>query len=140
MVNRALLESTTITTAVTSTSTAVALPDNVTRITLQCKFVYGSGGTAAKVYVQTSFDRGSTWVDIACFAHTTASLTRLYALNCFSSSITDIYTATDGSLADDTAKKGLVGDRLRVKYVTTGTYAGSTTLQVDAQYIFEEDN
>jgi hypothetical protein len=34
----------------------------------------------------------------------------------------------DGALADDTAIDGLIGDRVRLKVVSTGTYAGSTVL------------
>jgi hypothetical protein len=39
---------------------------------------------------------------------------------------------TDGALADDTCVDGVLGDRLRVRVVTTGTYGGSTVLSVRA--------
>ena len=43
-------------------------------------FTYGSGGTSADVYVQTSFDGGTTWVDICNFHFTTASASKLFNL------------------------------------------------------------
>jgi len=38
--------------------------------------------------------------------------------------------ATDGTLADNTANQGMIGDRIRAKLITTGTYAGGTTMAV----------
>ena len=39
-------------------------------------------------------------------------------------------TMTDASLGDDAIDDGLLGDMIRVKYTTTGTYAGTTNLTV----------
>lgn len=105
-----------------------ALPSN---LTLQANFTYGSGGTSADAYVQTSLDGGGTWVDVAEFHFTTSSARVLYNLNS-STSVTTQYTATDGTLSANTAKDGLFGSQWRVKYTTVGTYAGSTTLRIDA--------
>jgi hypothetical protein len=122
----------TVTTAQTaSTKTAVPGLCRAKSVALECIFTYGSGGTTAKVWVQTSFDNGSTWVDIANFAHTTASLSRAYNLSALTP-ITTVYTVTDGTLADNTCKDGLIGDQLRVKFTSTGTYAGTTTCAVYA--------
>jgi hypothetical protein len=74
---------------------------------------------------------GTTWVDIANFAHTTSSLSRAYNLSA-QTAVTTVYTVTDGTLADDTCKDGLIGDQLRVKFTSTGTYAGTTTMKVYA--------
>lgn len=38
--------------------------------------------------------------------------------------------ASDAVLADDTILNGFIGDELRVKYTTTGTYSGATSLEV----------
>lgn len=122
----------TITTAQTaSTKTAVSGLARCKSLALECIFTYGSGGTTAIVYVQTSFDGGSTWVDIANFAHTTSSLSRAYNLSALTP-LTSVYTVTDGSLTNNTCKDGLIGDQLRVKFTSTGTYAGSTTVAVYA--------
>lgn len=101
-------------------------------VLVQCNFTYGSGGTTADAWVQTSADGGSTWVDAANCHFTTSSLRELYNLSALTA-VTTAYTATDGTLAANTAKDGMIGPRWRVKYTTTGTYAASTTLQVDIQ-------
>lgn len=122
----------TITAAQTaSTKTAVSGLARAKSVALECIFTYGSGGTTAKVWVQTSFDGGATWVDIANFAHTTSSISRAYNLSALTP-LTTVYTVTDGTLADSTCKDGLIGDQLRVKFTSTGTYAGTTTCAVYA--------
>jgi len=35
-------------------------------------------------------------------------------------------TPTDGAMSDNTAKSGILGDRVRLKIVSVGTYSGST--------------
>jgi len=40
--------------------------------------------------------------------------------------------ATDGTQAVNTVTAGMFGSWWRVKYITTGTYGGNTTLRVDA--------
>jgi hypothetical protein len=47
--------------------------------------------------------------------------------------VTTQYTPTDGALAANTAKDGVLGTQYRVKYSSTGTYAGNTTLNVDIE-------
>lgn len=114
-----------ITTAGTTTCTAITGLTGMQAVSVSLRFAYGSGGTAVKVYLQTSLDGGNTWIDIACVVFNTASET--WVRN-FSSAPTGTVTPTDGALADDTAIDGILGDRLRVKAVSTGTYAGSTAL------------
>jgi hypothetical protein len=134
-----LLNLSSITTAISTTTTSTfqfrpgpggvaALP---TSMTLQANFTYGSGGTSVDAYVQTSLDGGATWVDVAEFHFTTSSLRSLYNLNS-STSVTTQYTATDGLLSANTAKDGIFGNQWRVTYVSVGTYAGSTSLRIDA--------
>lgn len=93
---------------------------------LQAKFDYGSGGTTAKAWVQTTFDGGVTWMDIASFAFTTSDATRLYHLT--GAAVTSIATPGDAALADNTAVNGFVGSDLRVKITTTGTYAATSLI------------
>jgi len=118
----------TITTAVTASVSATLQLINVRNLYIQGKFTYGSGGTSAKAWLQTSLDGGTSWIDIANFAFTTATATRVYSLD--GTAVTTIYTPTDATLTDNTVKNGILGDKYRVKYTTTGTYAGSTTLAV----------
>lgn len=97
---------------------------------LQGNFTYGSGGTSVDAWVQTSIDGGGTWTDVANFHFTTASARFLYNL-CSSTAVSASYVPTDGSLAANTAKDGLIGNLWRVKWTSVGTYAGNTTLRVD---------
>ena len=127
-----LLPALTITNPIALTATGVFQFRDVPprNVTVQANFAYGSGGTSVDAYLQTSLDAGSTWIDIAQFHFTTASARCIYNL----SSLTPVaaeYTPTDGTLAANTAKDGIVGPHLRVKYTSSGTYAGGTTLQID---------
>jgi hypothetical protein len=120
-----------ITTAITLTaSPAVQLPAAPRNLAVQGKLTYGSGGTTVNAYLQTSLDAGATWIDIAQFSFTTAAARFVYNLN-GQTAVTTEYTALDGTLAANTAKDGILGPQYRVKYVTTGTYAGSTILAID---------
>ena len=92
-------------------------PEN---LTVQCNFAYGSGGATVDAYVQMSVDGGSTWVDVAECHFTTASLRELYDI----SSLPSVASSR-------TAKGGMIG--WRVEYVSTGTYADGTMLQIDLQ-------
>jgi hypothetical protein len=132
-----------ITTAVSATATTpVELLTGAKYIAFQVRFVYGSGGTTAKFFLQTTFDGGATWCDIAQHARTTASLNTVSAIvaQMYFSNDTDHpipapvipYTLTDGTLGDNVVVQGLIGSQLRLKYVTTGTYAGSTTAYASA--------
>ena len=121
----------TITTADTQTADAIENLDGMLAASISARFVYGSGGTSAKLYVQTSLDQGTTWIDIACFAFTTANAHKVINLSGLTPKTTEV-TPTDGAMSDDSALDGVLGDRLRAKIITTGTYAGSTTLTVRA--------
>jgi hypothetical protein len=119
-----------ITTAIAAAATApVKLPDAARNVVVQANFTYGSGGTTADAYLQTSIDGGLSWIDIANFHLTTSSLRAVYNLN-GQTPVTTQYTALDGTLSANTAKDGILGPQLRVKYVTTGTYA-ATSLAID---------
>jgi len=124
----------TITTAVTaavSSTLQVNSSDAVpASAAIQGNFVYGSGGTTADAWVQTSLDGGSTWTDVANFHYTTSSARFQFNLSSLTP-VTTEYTPTDGTLAANTAKDGVFGSQWRVKYTTTGAYAGGTTMQID---------
>jgi hypothetical protein len=101
-----------------------------TNLTLQSNFTYGSSGTSVQAWVQTSIDGGSSWVDVASFSHTTSSGRLIFNLSS-ATSVTSVYTATDGSLLGNTSKDGIFGNQWRVKWTSVGTYAGNTTLRID---------
>ena len=129
MGQQVILPATVITAAVTGIidGPRVLDLDRARGVLLQADFVYGSGGTTLKCWVQSSADGGANWHDVACFAFTTASKRRLANLSA-RTAVTTLATPTDGTMADDTAIDGLIGDRLRIKYTSTGTYAGSSTI------------
>jgi hypothetical protein len=127
------LLSATVTAAVTAQTAGEETGlDGMSGLVMEAIFTYGSGGTSAKAWVQTSLDGGTTWVDIACFAFTTSTANKVATVSA-RTPVTTVYAPTDGTLGDDTVKDGILGDRVRVKYTTVGTYADSTALKVVVQ-------
>lgn len=124
-----VLPATTITTAVTGVAGTVFKGlSGVRYLVCQCIFTYGSGGTNATMYLQTSFDQGTTWVDIMAFQFTTATATKISAVNTYIAPASQAFAPTDGSLTANTIIQGALGSRIRSKLTTTGTYGGSTTI------------
>jgi hypothetical protein len=97
-------------------------------------FTFGSGGTNAKFWLQTSFDGGTSWIDILNMAFLVATLQKVGSVSAhlIAGVAGTVVAPTDGTLADDTTRQGLLGTQLRVKYTTTGTYAGGTTISINA--------
>lgn len=116
-----------ITTAGTVTGDWVTGFEGMLAASLQSRFQYGSGGTNCKVYFQTTLDQGATAIDIACIVHGIASENAALNLSGLTPKTTQV-TPTDGTLTDDTAIDGILGDRFRVKIVSTGIYAASTVV------------
>lgn len=101
--------------------------DGLLALLVQFRLAYGSGGTSVKAYLQTSIDQELTAIDIACVVFGTASEVAVLNFSGLTPKLTQI-TPTDGALSDDTALDGVLGDRFRLKVLSTGTYAGSTVL------------
>lgn len=113
------------------TAGVFAMPSGrVEALTLLAKFVRAGGGTTTQAWVQTSFDGGTTWMDVATFAFTTTTANRLFNLT--AAAVTSIATPTDGTLADNTCVNGFLGDLFRVKLTTVGTYTGASSLTIVA--------
>lgn len=106
-------------------SDEMSVPPDFQSFTTQAVFVRGSGGTTCDVFVQTSLDHGSTWIDIIQYAFATTSVTRVSGVKNVTA-IAANYTPTDAALSDNTIKDGLMGDRIRIKTVLVGTYAGTS--------------
>jgi len=125
-----LLPPTIITTAqANQLSQVIDIGGNTPRmVTAIVKFLYGSGGTSVDVYTQTSFDN-SFWMDVFDIQVTTAAATKLASTGPVTTGA--VATLTDGTLAANTAKNGIIGRFWRVKWTSVGTYAGATSLEVD---------
>ncbi len=102
------------------------------QLSVEANFVYGSAGTTVDVWLQTSLDGGSNWIDIAQFAFLTTSLRKVHTvvIPAVVATRTNV-TPLDGTLGDNLIQDGILGDRIRAKLTTTGTYAGDTTLDVN---------
>lgn len=126
------LGSFTITAAGTQTGdwTTVDL-EGLLSLCAQLRLAYGSGGTTVKAYLQTTLDDGTTPIDIACVVFATASEVAVVNFSALTPKTTQV-TPADGTLTDDTAVDGILGDKFRLKVVSTGTYAGSTVLSGSA--------
>lgn len=97
-------------------------------------FDWGSGGTSIRLWLQTSFDGGTTWYDIISPSQfATADAVEIYSV----SASGDLSTApTEGSkaLAAASIQSGMIGDMIRVAGTVVGTYAASTiTVIVEAR-------
>lgn len=120
----------TITTALTTQIyTAIEDLDGMTEAAIQAIFTYGSGGTTAIVKVQTSFDGGELWHDIARMDFATTSAVKYANLSARLSKAVTSYA----DLSAEGVFDAVLGDRLRAVVTTTGTYAGSTLLVVRAR-------
>lgn len=131
-----LLPPTTITAAITAAlvSEVFSLGFAPRNLTVQAALTYGSGGTTVDAYLQTTLDGGVTWMDIANFHFTTSSAAAVINLSAATPQTTQKVPG-DGTLASNTAVDGVLGPKFRIKYKSSGTYGGSTSLRVDAQGI-----
>lgn len=102
--------------------------DGMTAVTLFCEFIYGSGGTTCAVIVQTSINQGDDWIDIARFDFMTANRSVVCNLSGLLSKVVTAFAA----LSSEGVSDGILGDRLRAKVTSTGTYAGNTSIAVRA--------
>ncbi len=117
----------TVTTPATVVSSVVDGLEGVSAISVQIRMAYGSGGTKANVFLQTSLDQGVLWTDIANVLLGTASEVTILNLSGLTPKTSQI-TPTDGALGDDSCIDGVLGDRFRVKVISEGTYAGQTQI------------
>lgn len=120
-----------ITSAGTQTGDWVESLEGMLAIAVQARLAWGSGGTSVKLFIQSSLDGGTTAFDVACIAFGAASEVAIVNLSALTPKTTPA-APTDGTLADDTCVDGQIGDRVRAKLVSLGTYAGSTLLSVRA--------
>lgn len=112
-------------------STFIIEPGTLRDLVIQANFLYGAGGTTVDAYIQSSLDAGASWFDIRNFHFTTAALSQIVN-HSSSTPVTTAVTPGDGALANNTSVDGLLGDLIRVKYKSAGTYTGATSLAIFA--------
>ena len=116
------------TSAAGATQALIDRLEGMTAATIYAEFSYGSGGTTCAVIVQTSINQGSDWIDVARFDFTTANGTKVANLSgLLSKAVTAVSAISSEGVTD-----GVLGDRLRCKVTSTGTYAGNTAVSVRA--------
>ena len=118
------------TTAGTYTSDAISIPMGASVIMTQAAFVRGGGGTTCDLFIQTSVDNGSSWIDVMQFAFATTTVTKISGVRPYIALAANV-TPGDGGLSANTILDGCIGDRLRVKTVVVGTYSSTSTLDVN---------
>lgn len=131
--DRKLLQAELITVAETYVGPVMKLPEKVSVLTVQVDFVDGSDGTDVTLFVQTSLDGGRSWIDIMAFNFTTTAAVVVSSVR-ESTVVAAAIPAVEAALTDDTILDGILGDRLRVKFVSTGTYSAPTSIEVSAVY------
>ena len=117
-------------TGIVASGGVYSLPARIHQVSAQAVFLYGASGTDAMAWVQTSLDNGSTWFDIINFRFALTAATLIASVKNFVAATAITNTPLDAALADNTILDGIIGDRLRVKWSSTGTYTGSTSLAV----------
>ena len=118
----------TVTGPTTQVGTPVTDLAGMAAVAVQARFASGGGGTSCTVFLQTSFDQGQTWVDLAALAFGTASAVLLASLV---GGTLAPQAPTDAGLAAGTILAGApLGDRLQAKVVSTGTFVNSTLCSV----------
>jgi hypothetical protein len=135
-----LLAPLTISVAVGATaSTPITGLGGMKYLVVEAKFLYGAGGTDAIARIQTSLDGGVSWFDIMALGFLTAAANKVAAVSATipfdqddTAPVNVPVAVTDGTMTVNTCLNGILGDRIRVKYVTTGTYSGATSLAVYA--------
>lgn len=111
-------------------ATVIDSVQQATALTLVATLVGATGGTL-DVYLQTSYDDGSTWVDFAHYpqlAAAAASSVRVWHVvkSLQQTTLTTVGTGTSPAIAANTIVGGTWGDRLRTVYVAgASTSAGA---------------
>lgn len=119
----------TVTAAGTQTGEPITDLDGMLAATLSARLAYGSGGSTVIVVVDASLNQGTTWAEIARFDFATAGAEKVVNLSGLTPRTAPLALA---ALSAEGCNDGVLGDRLRARVISTGTYAGSTVVSVRA--------
>ena len=118
-----------ITTALTnSVQTAIVDLDGMSAANIVAELLGASGGTSISALVQTTFDGGTTWLDIARFDFTTVAGKKYCNLQTIAAKAVTAYAA----LAAEGINDGLLGKQLRAAVSSVGGPYVNTTLNIRA--------
>jgi len=82
------------------------------------------GDSFLRAYLQTSLDDGNSVIDLACVVFQNGNQQQIFNVAADGTSPAPM-TATDGALADNTILGGVLGNRLRLKLTTQGTWVNT---------------
>lgn len=103
-----------------SRQAAIVDLDGMSEVSFEATFAYGSGGTSLIAVVQTTFDDGVNWRDIARFEFATAAATKTACVTKIAAGVVG-YAALNGEFT----RNGCLGNQLSVLLFSTGTYVDS---------------
>jgi hypothetical protein len=96
--------------------------DGIQAANLLCEMTGGTAGTSIDVLAQTSFDDGTTWLDVAHFTFNNTGSKKYVVLNALASKAVTAYSALGAEGVND----GLLGDMMQAVITTVGTYTNTT--------------
>jgi hypothetical protein len=106
--------------------------DGMVALSMQIRFMWGSGGATVRACLQGSLDGGVSAYDILIADFTTASGVIIASIGAGGTNffhpgiISDGGIILSGGIADNGVGVDILCDRLRMKIIVTGTYANST--------------
>lgn len=96
--------------------------DGIEAANLLCEMIGGTGGNSIDVLAQTTFDNGTTWLDVAHFSFANTAGKKYATLNALASKTVTPYSA----LAAEGVNDGLLGDMMQAVITSVGTYTNTT--------------
>ncbi len=102
--------------------------DGMSSVTIFVEFEFGASGSTCAVVVQTSINQGDDWIDIVRFDFATSNSKKHATVGCFG----NVSPGAMAALASEGKLDGILGDRLRAKITSTGTYSNNTSVAIRA--------
>lgn len=120
-----------ITTALSAqVQTPIANLEGIQAALIVAELLGGTGGTSISGLVQTSFDGGTTWLDVARFDFTNAPGRKYATIAGLTAQAVTSYAA----LAAEGVNAGLLGNRWRAVPTSVGVYTNTTfSLRLEAR-------
>jgi hypothetical protein len=98
-------------------------------VAVQVRVMFGTGGATVKVCLQSSMDQGATAYDVAVVNFTAAPRTAIFEITGLTTALIAPGEGGFNALGQTEPEGiivGVLGDRLRLKVIVTGTYQNTT--------------